>query len=150
LLRVGYVSCGVIAVGSLGPWATLGPISADGLDGDGVLTLILASIAATLLWRWSGSAARWKLICAIVAGGFATAITLYDTVNISTVLSGAASVGWGLILALILTPRSCADGRSGTNRLCMRWAGEDSNLRPTDYERRAGFRLSPAASAFPL
>jgi hypothetical protein len=43
-----------IVIGSLGPWATAlgGIVSANGTDGDGVITLILALIALAGLWAY--------------------------------------------------------------------------------------------------
>ena len=105
LLRIGYGACLVIAIGSIGPWATLGFITASGTDGDGILTLILAVAAAAFLWRWSVVGKRRRLIAAAVAGALSLVITVYDTVNISNLVDGPfgldPSVGWGLIVALI-------------------------------------------------
>ena len=105
LLRIGYGACLVIAIGSIGPWATLGFITVSGTDGDGVVTLILAAAAAAFLWRWSVVGKRSRLIAAAVAGALSLVITVSDTVNISNVVDGPLgldpSVGWGLIVALI-------------------------------------------------
>src|SRR3954470_1105484 len=93
-----YVSCAALAVGSLGPWATVGPFSKGGTEGDGVLTLIGAGLAALALWRWTRTGSRTMLIAGMVVAGLSVLVCLYDTVDVP---GGGVSLGWGLILALV-------------------------------------------------
>ncbi|MEB4208740.1 hypothetical protein [Mycobacterium sp. 94-17] len=107
-----------IVVGSIGTWASLGPLSLGGMDfrGDwGLVTLILGAIAAVALfvqinWGRTSFSLRWAVPIAwavLVAGVGCLAIAL---VNIATVTSfskvvfgvpGVAQVGWGLWLVVI-------------------------------------------------
>jgi hypothetical protein len=97
-LAVGYSAALVVIIGSLGPWATFGPFSASGTQGDGIVSMVFAIITAFMVWRWSGKPAMWKLAIGMLAAALALATTGYDVVNISG--SGVA-LGWGLILALL-------------------------------------------------
>ena len=93
-----YVACGVLAIGSLGPWATIGPFSKGGTEGDGVLTLIGAGLVALALWRWSTTNSRKILIAALVVAVLSALVAVYDAVDVP---GDGVSLGWGLILALI-------------------------------------------------
>jgi hypothetical protein len=101
-----------IAVGSILPWvkASAGPFTAtkNGTDGDGVITLLLAGLAAVgfLVARQTKAAAWIVVTCAGLAG----AVALYDTIDISnkaddlarnTTISVSATVGEGLWIALL-------------------------------------------------
>jgi len=102
----GVVSVVLLVVGSLGPWASVLSVDLSGTsDGrDGILTLILAGIAAVLMglrvWRWG----------VLVAGGLALATTIYDIVDITGRDAGILepSVEWGLILAAVAAASLCA------------------------------------------
>ncbi len=104
LTRVGFGACVAIAIGSIGPWADIGPEEILGIDSagsDGWLTLVLAGMSAAVLWSWFQFAAREKLYGVILMGGLALGLTLYDTIELSGVQADAISAEWGLILALI-------------------------------------------------
>jgi Protein of unknown function (DUF2510) len=106
-----FVGVGVLALGSLLPWvkASAGgfTVTKNGIDGDGVLTLILAGLAALLF-----GVIKPRNVAAIVTlilGGLAGAIAVYDIADISqkahdlstTSVDVSATVGVGLILAAL-------------------------------------------------
>jgi hypothetical protein len=113
----------LIAVGSLGPWATALGLSTAGTDGDGVLTLIFAVGIGALLWAAWSSGRRGPLIaCAIVAvlvaaTGIYNISEINDTdqlardlsegedlmgaLEIQANASNLRSVGWGLYVVVI-------------------------------------------------
>jgi hypothetical protein len=97
-LAAGYAAALVVVIGSLGPWASFGPFSASGTQGDGIVSLALAIVAAFMVWRWSGKPAMWKLVIALIAAVLALATTGYEVVHVS---NSDLTVGWGLILALL-------------------------------------------------
>jgi hypothetical protein len=95
----------VLAIGSFGPWAqvTIFGITAtkNGISGDGVITLILAIIAAALLALCIRQPSKGLAIATILVGVIAAATSLYDLITISNAYSGIVSPGWGLYLAAI-------------------------------------------------
>jgi hypothetical protein len=103
----GIVSAGLLAIGSVGTWATLGPFSVTGTSNgrDGILTLILAGIVAlTLLLR------RW-IWTSLVCGGIALAVTIYDIVDLNSIAQDSIvspSPGWGILLAAAASASLCA------------------------------------------
>jgi hypothetical protein len=104
LLRIGYGACVAIAIGSIGPWADIGPEHVLGIEArgsDGWFTLALAGLSAAVLWNWSQVAATERLYGVLLTGGLALALTLYDTLETSGVAGNVITVGWGLIVALI-------------------------------------------------
>jgi hypothetical protein len=93
-------------VGASGPWATLGPASVNGLDGqrDGWGVLVvggIAAIAATILYF-----RRSKILVGVIIlmGAASTALCIYDWQDIGGADLGGgillASVGWGLQLCV--------------------------------------------------
>jgi hypothetical protein len=106
-----FVGAGALVLGSLLPWvkATAGvfTVTKNGIEGDGVLTLILAGLAALLFGviKRRNVAAIVTLIIGVLAG----AIAIYDIADISqkahdlstTSINVSASVGVGLILAAL-------------------------------------------------
>lgn len=96
-LRIGlYVSFGIIVTGAFLPWAELGIFSKDGIEGDGLLTLVLAGSGLALAMfsrrpRGMLIAASAALLCLLIA--------LVDYVDISS--SDLGSVGSGLYLTLV-------------------------------------------------
>ncbi len=102
----------LMIVGSLLPWvkaeAGFLTVTKNGIDGDGTLTLVLAGMVALLfaLLR-QATAAGWIVV---VLGGFAGAIALYDTIDVSqkadeltnssSLVPVSASVGVGLWVTL--------------------------------------------------
>ena len=89
----GWLSAGALAVGSIGPWVTVGPFSKAGTSGDGILTLIAAAIIAVGI-------ARKRLLLIAIFALLSLAVGIYDVGDVSS--SGnelfSASVGWGLIM----------------------------------------------------
>ena len=99
--RVGTGALGAMVVGAVGPWAAaFGMLSVSGLNGDGIVVLILAAIAALAGWRYLAKHRRGALIAILVCGILGSATTVYDMVHIS---SGPplVSIGWGLVLAFV-------------------------------------------------
>lgn len=108
-LRLWWIAASalLVCIGSFGPWAKVLFVSAGGLDGDGWITLVAGLAALALLAVYARAASRprpsWPLLAVLVAGAIATAVGLYDWVNIETAIddelfSDAVSVGWGLVL----------------------------------------------------
>lgn len=93
----GWATVALLAVGSIGPWVTFGPFSASGTSGDGVVTIIVAALAAVLIGIGKAP------IGVAVLGLLALATGIYDVTQVSS--SGneyfSATVGWGLILATL-------------------------------------------------
>jgi hypothetical protein len=96
-----------LSIGSFGPWATveLGSISAskNGLDGDGVITLVLAVLAGALLAaHLLGRLGRAGPIAATVLGAIALLICIADLIDASgSTLGVDTAAGWGLWLAAL-------------------------------------------------
>ena len=98
--------CGLLLIGSIGPWVSAGFVSASGMDGDGVITLLCAFAIAGLTGLALGvpGARRIAAWISVVPSVAAVGTTIYDVINIST--SGddeyfSVSVGWGLWFALL-------------------------------------------------
>lgn len=93
-----------IVLGSFMPWAQVGIFTANGTDGDGVITLILGGAGFLLMLASTRGPAIIALLLALGAGG----IGLYDASNISSAISDLdgnpfaanASVGTGLYLLI--------------------------------------------------
>jgi Protein of unknown function (DUF2510) len=101
----GISSCAAMAIGAIGPWATVLGMSVRGVDGNLDGWLILGLAAVGLLATVTGP--RLALL-SLLTGIAGVGITLYDRHNIDSAISHAgalgaavASVGWGLDLALI-------------------------------------------------
>lgn len=111
---VGLVGALLILIGSMGPWAHArvftAEISVNGLEGDGVITLLLSLATAVFLGLGSFlpnlRRAFWPVIVAVIAAGLCLLFGLIDTVNISSELNSGTklaggSVGWGLVFVLL-------------------------------------------------
>jgi hypothetical protein len=102
-LAVPLAGIALLIIGSIGPWVKVGPVTGDGLSRDGVITLILAIIAAVfvaLARVRKRPVSRIALgICAVLA----LATTIYDVIDVTGTDIGTfeASVGWGLWLCLV-------------------------------------------------
>jgi len=98
--RWAIASALIIVIGSIGPWVDVGGESAGGLDKDGAVTIALALIAAaylifTPLPHWAPTA---------VIGALAATVAIFDIIDIedlSGLVGGFASPGWGLYLTAI-------------------------------------------------
>ncbi|RVW00837.1 hypothetical protein EF834_15665 [Rhodococcus spongiicola] len=105
-----------VMIGSVGPWVTIFGFSANGTEGDGVITLILGAAAAAALGvllarnapprfgiQWTGTA----------VGVIGLAIAIYDMVNVSSEQEEffgqmiGPSIGWGLWLLLLSSIALC-------------------------------------------
>jgi hypothetical protein len=76
----------VVAISAFLPWVSVLGISAIGIEGDGVITLVLALIALGVLVarsRVPNKVVRWT---PLVAGGLVAFVGLYD-------MNGAAAMG---------------------------------------------------------
>jgi hypothetical protein len=102
-------------IGSIGTWVKVSvdllgqsqSQTAGGLDGDGVLTLILTLIAGGLLGGWFATRKKALAIGAAVAAGLGFLIAFYHAVDPSTTedipeIPGLdISAGWGVWLATL-------------------------------------------------
>ncbi|MEA2123723.1 MAG: hypothetical protein QOI80_505 [Solirubrobacteraceae bacterium] len=102
-LAVPAAGIALLVVGSFGTWVKIGPATGDGLSRDGVITLILAILAAVFL-AFAGlrrrAPSRIALgICAVLA----LATSIYDVIDVSGSDVGVfeATVGWGLWVCLV-------------------------------------------------
>jgi hypothetical protein len=104
-LIVAPVASLCICVGSLGPWVTFFALSRSGVDGDGVLTLILGAIAAVGLFRLITPNGRPKYgdrWAGPIVGALCLFISIPAAFNVTsetTEILGnqvGPSVGWGL------------------------------------------------------
>jgi hypothetical protein len=89
----------LLIIGSIGTWVKIGAATGDGLSRDGVITLILAILAAVVV---AYAAARKRPISRIALGicaVLALATTIYDVQDVSS--AAGATVGWGLWLCLV-------------------------------------------------
>ena len=117
-------SLGII-VGSLGPWASFFAFTKNGVEGDGVITLVLGVIAAVALFvrlsRGSGewAALRWGVP---VIGVLCVAISVYDLFEVTSITAEffgepiGVQVGWGLWLLLISSAVLCLTSASVVKR----------------------------------
>ena len=89
-----------VAVGSLGPWVTVGPFSVNGTAGDGLVALGAAIVALVALVAPRVPAAVVAIAAAVAAG-----IGAYDTAAVLAVSGdtflGSVMPGWGLLLVLV-------------------------------------------------
>lgn len=95
---------GAVFVGAFLPWASVGPFSVSGTDGDGVLTLILALVAGVIGVFALRKSSVGLAIGSLVAAGLSFAIAAYDIANINSVGDNdffEASVGGGLYLTAL-------------------------------------------------
>lgn len=92
----GIGSAIAIAIGSLGPWVSVGPFSFSGVgDGrDGAITIVIALLALVPI-----ALRRWRPVVGVLAA-ICLLIGVIDTVDVSSYdeMGFSASVGWGLIL----------------------------------------------------
>lgn len=97
-----------VAIGSVGPWATNALVTANGLDGDGWITLVMAGICAAALYQAFNDDPIRVSWAPVGAGIIAAGVGVYDAVQIeekgNTRLFGeavdVANTGWGLYLVI--------------------------------------------------
>lgn len=99
-----------IMLGSIGPWASFMAFTKNGLEGDGMITLILGVLSAvamfTLFSRGSagGTVVRWVAPAASV---ISLGIAIYDIMDVSSHTAEffgetiGVQIGWGLWLVVI-------------------------------------------------
>jgi hypothetical protein len=71
------IAAAIVAAGSFLPWVQVLGISVSGIQGDGVLTLIGATLATALAFI----ARRWASISVIVLGALCLGVVLNDWTN---------------------------------------------------------------------
>lgn len=98
----------IAAIGSIGPWATLGVFTTNGTEGDGVVTLIaMASVALFAGISLANGPNVSRAVLTVLVGLVATAISLYNLVNIGDAqtdvfdVAVSPSIGWGLWLTFL-------------------------------------------------
>ena len=104
--NIGLIACIATVVGAIGPWQTTFLVDFAGTDGDGVITLILGSLAGLLLLT-KPSGSGWLAFGGVLAG-IGAVVAAYDLVQ---VLGSEQEVfgqrvelvhpGWGLWLSVI-------------------------------------------------
>jgi hypothetical protein len=106
-----YAAVGLIVVGSVGTWVTFTGVAIEvaggtkgGLDGDGVITLGLAIIAAILLFIAQRRGKKPNIIALGITALLVVVIAIIDIMDVGDTDFGAiadASVGWGLWMVLV-------------------------------------------------
>lgn len=104
--NVGLVACLAAVVGAIGPWQTTFLVDVAGTEGDGLITLVLGSLAGLLLLT-KPAGSGWLAFGGVLAG-IGAVVAAYDLVQ---VLSSEQEIfgqqvelvqpGWGLWLSLI-------------------------------------------------
>jgi Protein of unknown function (DUF2510) len=103
----GIASAAAIALGAVGPWATVLGASISGIDrssGDGWLVLILAAVALLCVLGQHRSSVLIVIGCLAGTGGLL--VSVYDHYNIESAIDSAGifghvvAIGWGLNLAI--------------------------------------------------
>lgn len=97
-----------VTLGAFMPWASVGPFTVNGTDGDGVLTLVGAFIAGGLGIGGFRNRSRGLVIAALVVSVLITLIAIYDLADLASVADEndfgiEARPGGGLLL-------TCAGG----------------------------------------
>jgi hypothetical protein len=100
------ISVGAIVIGSISPWAHNALASANGTQGDGAFTLILAVIAAVILLRSEGArenpsskAATWALVLGVlvVLIGVGTYVSITGrTATVAGQVVHTEDTSWGI------------------------------------------------------
>lgn len=93
------VSLTAILVGSLGPWATLGPFTVNGTAGDGVVALVagIIGVMAVLVPRIP----TLVTVAAAIASAAVAAYDLAAIVAAETTILGSVAPGWGILAVLL-------------------------------------------------
>lgn len=100
------VTIALVAVGSFGPWQTSFLVDRNGIEGDGVVTLILAVLAGVVVFtRPPGS--RWLMLAGLlgIACAFVGISDLIQVLGKTQYIGGRevklVSAGWGLWLTAV-------------------------------------------------
>lgn len=101
-LALPLAGAALLALGSIGPWATIASFTTNGLEGDGVITLVLAIVAALVVLVARARSRLPSRIALGICGVLALTVAVIDVVDVSGTKAGSlsASVGWGLWVAL--------------------------------------------------
>ena len=93
-------SAAVAVIGSFGPWAkVLGVISVSGTDGDGWIVIVMALVAAGLLYlRQRRNLGVWPIVVAFIAAAIAAGTAIYDWSDLNSIAdsTGLVGAGWGI------------------------------------------------------
>jgi uncharacterized protein DUF2510 len=101
------IGAGVVAalIGAFGPWATAGVFSRSGVDGDGVITAVVAGVLAIALVLSLRQPTRGLSTGAILAGLVIGIVGVVDIIDVNNKISDAGAfaqavvhIGWGLYL----------------------------------------------------
>lgn len=87
------IAAGLVALGSILPWATAGPFSVNGTSGDGMITIGIGLSVG--VWGLLSDRPPFPLV-AMIALAIAGLIGIYDTLQIEA----PASVGVGLYMVM--------------------------------------------------
>jgi hypothetical protein len=101
----------LVVIGAFGTWASVSAdaigfdVSAGGLDGDGVITLILGLIAGAVAFVGMRAPATWQAIVLAIAAAVIVLIAIYDMTQVGDAADGVSgidvSIGWGLWATLL-------------------------------------------------
>ena len=101
------ICTGLVAIGSLGPWATSALESTTGLVGDGKISLGLAIVAAIALGFYVSEAGPGRAIVIAICGALAALVGVIDLVDIESRTTRAfgrevdlIAAGWGLYVLI--------------------------------------------------
>lgn len=103
LAGAGYVACGLVVIGSLGPWSSMFGRSVAGTSGAGVVTLVCAVVGAGSIYltRSAGSLRpRFRAqSITVVVGMVVAVIAMLNLVRITS--HGMTSPRWGIWVVLL-------------------------------------------------
>jgi hypothetical protein len=98
-LFAAIIAAVVAAVGVIGPWATAFGSELTGIDtDDGKVVIAIAGVSLVLLLVGFALPHRWPYILPLLAGGFASVITIID---FSDLMDTPADPGWGLYASMV-------------------------------------------------
>ena len=136
----GLVAALLVMIGSFLPWATvdtwIGSFSANGTEGDGVITLLLGVAAGVLIGLWK----RPLVIVAAVVAGLAALIAAANLIDLGRSMDGMGGLaditpGIGLILTLLASLAAVALAVVGQAQLAR--AGHAAGLSLAELNRGA-------------
>jgi hypothetical protein len=95
----------IVILGSVGPWKTVGPVGESGMDGKGVITLVLGIalvvLAALSLRTWD----TLRAVGALLLAAACAAVGAYEWLDVAGEEQGffrpQVEAGWGVILTTI-------------------------------------------------
>ena len=115
--RVSAVAILVVALAAFLPWASVFGLSVSGINGDGVITLLMAVAGAIILAITSGvtgkepTTGRWPTLTLVVLAALVTLIALIDMSGLAAIglyLTLFGGIGWvvGAVWQLNLTKKA--------------------------------------------